>query len=205
MCRRICHQVIVAFGMMACAIKFLFISKPADSDCATEHGSLWTWNAACTLGAILAATDPVAVVSALTTLGAPKKLSLIIDGESLMNDGSAMVVFLIFFEMLNGAKDHDVVSGALFFVQLAVGAPLFGLATFYAMYVVLQLTIEDWKVEVPVVLFTVYSTFYFAEVRHCRVIAGSLRGHCGVIAGSLPGHCRVIAGSLRGHCGVIAG
>jgi NhaP-type Na+/H+ or K+/H+ antiporter len=48
---------------------------------------------------MLSATDPVAVVAALHELGAPKKLSIVIDGEALLNDGSAFVFFLIFIDM----------------------------------------------------------------------------------------------------------
>ena len=59
-----------------------------------------TFSQALTLGAILAATDPVAVVSALHELGAPGKLSVLIDGESLLNDGTAMVFFLIFTKVI---------------------------------------------------------------------------------------------------------
>ena len=64
----------------------------------------WSFEQHLTLGAILAATDPVAVVGALHELGAPKPLSTVIDGESLLNDGSAMVMFLIFLEKVGGAR-----------------------------------------------------------------------------------------------------
>lgn len=47
----------------------------------------WSWNTSLLLGGLLSATDPVAVVALLKDLGASKKLSTIIEGESLMNDG----------------------------------------------------------------------------------------------------------------------
>lgn len=47
----------------------------------------WNWNTSLLLGAILSATDPVAVVALLKDLGASKKLSTIVEGESMMNDG----------------------------------------------------------------------------------------------------------------------
>jgi NhaP-type Na+/H+ or K+/H+ antiporter len=46
-------------------------------------------------GSIISATDPVAVVSLLNTLGASKRITTMIEGESLLNDGTAMVLFLI--------------------------------------------------------------------------------------------------------------
>jgi NhaP-type Na+/H+ or K+/H+ antiporter len=47
----------------------------------------WSWSLSLTLGSLLSATDPVAVVALLRELGASKKLSTIVEGESLMNDG----------------------------------------------------------------------------------------------------------------------
>ena len=47
----------------------------------------WNWSTGMLLGGLLSATDPVAVVALLRDLGASKKLSTLIDGEALMNDG----------------------------------------------------------------------------------------------------------------------
>ena len=56
---------------------------------------------ACSLfGAIISATDPVAVVSLLKELGVSKRISTLIEGESLLNDGTAYVVFLILLEVV---------------------------------------------------------------------------------------------------------
>jgi NhaP-type Na+/H+ or K+/H+ antiporter len=55
----------------------------------------FSWDAALMYGSIISATDPVAVVSLLNTLGASKRITTMIEGESLLNDGTAMVLFLI--------------------------------------------------------------------------------------------------------------
>lgn len=55
----------------------------------------FTWNSALMYGSIISATDPVAVVALLNTLGASKRISTMIEGESLLNDGTAMVLFLV--------------------------------------------------------------------------------------------------------------
>lgn len=52
-----------------------------------------SWNGAFTMGAILCATDPVAVVALLKELGASVRFNTLIEGESLLNDGTAMVFF----------------------------------------------------------------------------------------------------------------
>jgi len=59
----------------------------------------WSWEMAMMMGTILSATDPVAVVGLLKEMGASSKLTMIIAGESLMNDGVAIVVFTLFLNM----------------------------------------------------------------------------------------------------------
>ena len=53
----------------------------------------WSWKTSLLLGGLLSATDPVAVVALLKELGASKKLSTIIEGESLMNDGYSFSIY----------------------------------------------------------------------------------------------------------------
>jgi NhaP-type Na+/H+ or K+/H+ antiporter len=56
------------------------------------------------LVSIIAATDPIAVVALLKEVGADKKLNTLIEGESLLNDGTAMVAFLIFLKIAEGEE-----------------------------------------------------------------------------------------------------
>ena len=62
----------------------------------------FTWAAALLYGSIISATDPVAVVCLLKELGASKRLATMIEGESLLNDGTAMVVFLVLLDIVEG-------------------------------------------------------------------------------------------------------
>ena len=61
----------------------------------------WSWKTSLLLGGLLSATDPVAVVALLKELGASKKLSTIIEGESLMNDGYLYSTLYHFFLVSN--------------------------------------------------------------------------------------------------------
>ena len=61
----------------------------------------WSWKTSLLLGGLLSATDPVAVVALLKELGASKKLSTIIEGESLMNDGYLYSMLYHFFLVSN--------------------------------------------------------------------------------------------------------
>ena len=86
------------------------------------------------LGSILSATDPVAVVAVLKELGASAKLATIIEGESLVNDGTAFVVFTVCFQMyLNDlgvvgpeAVDHTAFTIIWSFIRLSIGGLLIG-------------------------------------------------------------------------------
>lgn len=86
----------------------------------------WNWNLALTFGSILSATDPVAVVALLKSAGASPKLTILIVGESLLNDGTAMVLFTIFYESLNG-RLYTPASISYFFAAAAFGSVFLGL------------------------------------------------------------------------------
>ena len=58
----------------------------------------WKWEACMLLGGILSATDPVAVVALLREMGVKKSLATLIEAESLLNDGTAVVVYSIFLK-----------------------------------------------------------------------------------------------------------
>jgi CPA1 family monovalent cation:H+ antiporter len=99
------------------------------------HETGFPWLAALITGAILAATDPVAVVAQLREMKAPKRISVLLEGESLFNDASAIVLFGLFLSM---AVASDLVSSAntlysisdviIQFLSIFVGGALTGLA-----------------------------------------------------------------------------
>lgn len=78
------------------------------------------------LGAIVSATDPVAVVAIFKELGAPKRLAILVEGESLFNDATAIVLFGILAAMLGGQADAGLVAGALSFLKVFIGGIVVG-------------------------------------------------------------------------------
>ncbi|XP_075659862.1 sodium/hydrogen exchanger 8-like isoform X3 [Castanea sativa] len=84
----------------------------------------WSWKTSLLLGGLLGATDPVAVVALLKELGASKKLSTIIEGESVMNDGAAIVVYQLFYRMVLG-QSFGWVAIIKFLTQVSLGALCF--------------------------------------------------------------------------------
>jgi NhaP-type Na+/H+ or K+/H+ antiporter len=114
------------------------------------------------LGSILSATDPVAVVGALAALQAPLKLSSIIKGESLLNDGSAVVLFQIFLEVAAGRKEFEFGSALEKLCRLAGGGVAFGLALALAAHIWLAKT-RNFSVERHLIILCVFGSFYLAE------------------------------------------
>lgn len=79
------------------------------------------------LGAIVATTDPVAVVSIFRDIGAPARLGRLVEGESLLNDAAAIVLFVILFAMLTGAQAPEMSTAIMTFFRSFVGGVVFGL------------------------------------------------------------------------------
>jgi len=121
----------------------------------------WEWQLAFMFGAVISATDPVAVVSLLKELGASKKLGTLIEGESLLNDGTAIVLFMVFFLALTG--DGDVSNPFVEFVRVSVGGALVGFILAYITIQWVRQVFNDAMVEITVIIATAYLTFFLAE------------------------------------------
>lgn len=86
--------------------------------------------AALLAGAILAATDPVAVVARLREIGVPERLSVLLEGESLFNDATAIVLFGLFISMALSLESDVTTSGVIVeFLKISVGGLATGLVT----------------------------------------------------------------------------
>ncbi len=98
------------------------------------HETGFPWLAALITGAILAATDPVAVVDKLREMKAPKRISVLLEGESLFNDASAIVLFGLFLSMATATGSvvsinsiHSMLDVAVSFLLIFFGGALTGL------------------------------------------------------------------------------
>ncbi len=121
----------------------------------------WTWPIALMFGAVISATDPVAVVAILRELGASKRLSTLIDGESILNDGTAIVLFMVFYLPLAGQASE--LNPFIDFLKVAIGGALLGLVMARIVMFWLKRVFNDAMVEIVVILATAYLTFYIAE------------------------------------------
>ncbi|CDP05429.1 unnamed protein product [Coffea canephora] len=122
----------------------------------------WSWKTSLLLGGLLSATDPVAVVALLKELGASKKLSTIIEGESLMNDGTAIVVYQLFYRMVLGQSFNW---GAVikFLAQVSLGALGIGMAFGFASVLWLGFIFNDTVIEITLTLAVSYVAYFTAQ------------------------------------------
>ena len=123
------------------------------------------WEAALLFGALISATDPVAVVSLFKEMGAPKRLGILVEGESLFNDGTALVVFkLILGIMVAGTVGAEAVyAGAWRFVVVAAGGVMIGVAMGALFAKTIHFIHEDRLVEITLTTVLAHSSFLLAE------------------------------------------
>ncbi|XP_021292890.1 sodium/hydrogen exchanger 7 isoform X4 [Herrania umbratica] len=122
----------------------------------------WNWTTSLLLGGLLSATDPVAVVALLKELGASKKLSTIIEGESLMNDGTAIVVYQLFYKMVLG-QSFNWVAIIEFLAKVSLGAVGIGIAFGIASVLWLRFIFNDTVIEIALTLAVSYIAYFTAQ------------------------------------------
>ena len=133
------------------------------------------------VGAMVSATDPAAVISTFKRLGAPKRLATLVEGESLFNDGTALVVFAIAITAVGSQvslPDAFVTFGVTIVVSTLIGSVL----GYVASRVVA--TVDDHLLELTVSLATAYGAYLIADALHesgiiATVVAGLWLGNYG--------------------------
>lgn len=133
-------------------------------------------------GALIAATDPVAVVAIFRTLNVPKRLAALVEGESLLNDGTAIVVFnLVLVVALTGK--FDLVQGAAEFVRVSAGGIVIGLVLGWLISRIIE-RVDDYLIETTLTTVLAFGSYLLAERFHFSgvlavVMAGLVNGNIG--------------------------
>lgn len=126
-------------------------------------------------GALISATDPVAVLALFKEYGAPRRLSLIFEGESLFNDATAVALFLVLLEVARfGYHGFDtVIEGTLTFTSMLVGGVIFGVLIGGIFAKVVGWSRENEIASITLTIVLAHITFIMAELlSHHMVIGG---------------------------------
>lgn len=134
-------------------------------------------------GALIAPTDPVAVISILKSVKASKSIETKIAGESLFNDGIGIVVFLVLVGIATGGESTGVGSVLMLFLREAVGGVGFGFIIGWIAYQLLK-NVDDYSVEILITLALVSGGYALAMAVHTSgpiaiVVAGLMIGNHG--------------------------
>lgn len=137
------------------------------------------------VGAMVAATDPVAVISTFRNLGAPRRLATLVEGESLFNDGTALVLFFVTVQSVTGTVTlAEAAESVLVTVVTSVGI---GLAAGWLASNLMKL-VDDHAIELTISLAAAYGTYLLTDGLHqsgiiATVVAGVVIGTYGRAVG----------------------
>ena len=117
------------------------------------------------LGAILSATDPVAVISIFKQLGTPKRLTVLVEGESLFNDATSIVISRILISIIAAGyfSTSAITSGIVDFVVVFIGGILVGWLAAIITGLILGRVESDSFIEISVTTILAYFSFFIAE------------------------------------------
>src|ERR1700686_2998128 len=149
-----------------------------------------SWASGMLLGAILAATDPIAVVTLMRQMKAPSGLSAILEGESLFNAGTGVAVFTaVLATIVSGAP--SIGDATLRFFEITAGGTVIGLAVGFLGLLLLRFA-ADAPLEILATLVIAYGSYLAADVLHLSgivavVVAGIVVARYGAAIGRLHG------------------
>ncbi len=122
----------------------------------------WNWTFALMFGALISATDPVAVVALLHELKTSKRFSTLVDAESLLNDGTGIVCFMLFFGIYTATGGSDA-SPVVEFLKVVSLSTLIGFIM--ARFVIWSITCinSDEMIQNSAIILSAYATFIVTQ------------------------------------------
>jgi CPA1 family monovalent cation:H+ antiporter len=134
-------------------------------------------------GALISPTDPVSVLALFRMSRAPEDLRVLVEGESLFNDATGVVLFTILLEAAMTGGELSVGAAAFEFIKVSTGGLVLGGVLGLAAFAVLR-RLDDHLLENAICLALAYGAFWLAEVLHlsgviATVMAGLLIGNYG--------------------------
>ena len=140
----------------------------------------WEWDSAIVFGVLIAATDPVSVIATFKESKAHRRLRMLIESESLLNDGTAAVAFVAVLAVLAGGHETVLsITGALF-VTIIGGVLIGGIIA--SLFMLLAGRTPDYLVEITFTTLVAYGSFFVAEHFGCSGVLAALTA--GLVVGN---------------------
>ena len=115
------------------------------------------------LGAVVATTDPAAVIAVFRDVGAPARLTRLVEGESLLNDAAAIVMFVVLLGVIVSGRQPDIAGGAVQFVVAFLGGAILGVVAGRLLLQLIPWTRDDRLAEATLTVALPYLVFIGAE------------------------------------------
>ncbi len=170
----------------ATALTTLILTPVADS---LHFVKGFAWQHALVFGALISATDPIAVIAIFRNMGVPHRLAVLLDGESLLNDGTAIVFFTLSLALVTG-KEVTTLELSLDFIRIVGIGAIIGTGIGLAVSQVIK-QVDEPMIEITLTTIAAYGSFIAAEHFHysgviATVSAGMLCGNYGARVGMSP-------------------
>ena len=140
----------------------------------------WDWGSAIVFGVLIAATDPVSVIATFKESKAHGRLRTLIESESLLNDGTAAVIFVAVLGVIAGGHETVFSISASLFVTIIGGVLIGGVIAY--LFMLLAGRTPDYLVEITFTTLVAYGSFSVAERFHCSGVLAALAA--GLVVGN---------------------
>lgn len=178
-------------------LALIFIGVPLAAGCVAVgmHYLLgWSWVGAALFGSLIAATDPVSVVAMFREMRVGPRLTLLVETESLLNDGAAAVGFAIVLAVASGSSP-DMLAVSEIAARELLGGLVVGAAV-AGVLLLLSGRTDDYLVEITLTMIAAYGSFFLAEKIHASGVLASVTA--GMIVGEI-GNRGPISPAGRSH------
>jgi CPA1 family monovalent cation:H+ antiporter len=115
------------------------------------------------LGSVVSTTDPAAVIAVFRDVGAPARLRRLVEGEALLNDAAAIVLFTVFLGIIVSRREPDIAGGAVDFLTSFLGGAAFGVVAGRLFLMIVPFARDDRLAEATLTVALAYLSFIAAE------------------------------------------
>jgi CPA1 family monovalent cation:H+ antiporter len=145
-----------------------------------HYALAWDWGSAVVFGVLIAATDPVSVIATFKESKVHGRLRMLIESESLLNDGTAAVAFVTVLGVFAGGHETVLSICSALFLTIIGGVLIGGMIAY--LFMLLAGRTPDYLVEITFTTLAAYGSFSVAEHYHCSGVLAALTA--GLVVGN---------------------